>query len=109
MNFGKALEEAKNGRLIAREGWNGKNMFVFMRPGDYAAPSVAVNFKSLPESVKKWLHSYKLENGDNQIYFTPYLCLKAADNSIVNGWNASQTDMMAEDWFVFEKNYEVFY
>lgn len=29
MNFGKALEELKNGNKIAREGWNGKGMYIF--------------------------------------------------------------------------------
>lgn len=28
MNFGQAVEEAKAGKKIAREGWNGKNMWV---------------------------------------------------------------------------------
>jgi hypothetical protein len=30
------------------------------------------------------------------------LCLKAADNTIVNGWLPSQTDMLATDWRILD-------
>lgn len=32
MDFSKALQQAKSGLLIAREGWNGKGMYVYMVP-----------------------------------------------------------------------------
>jgi hypothetical protein len=31
--------------------------------------------------------------------------MKAADESIVNGWLASQTDMLSEDWMVLEDSF----
>jgi len=31
-----------------------------------------------------------------------HIDMKAADNSIVPGWLASQTDMLAEDWQIVE-------
>lgn len=34
LNFGAAIEAVKQGKLIARKGWNGKGMFVFQRPSD---------------------------------------------------------------------------
>ena len=33
MDFGSALEEAKNGHPIRRRGWNGKGMWVAIRSG----------------------------------------------------------------------------
>ena len=33
MDFGQALEELKQGRRVARKGWNGKGMFLFLVPG----------------------------------------------------------------------------
>lgn len=30
MNFGKAIEELKNGNKVAREGWNGKGMYLVL-------------------------------------------------------------------------------
>ena len=38
-NYGKAIELLKQGKLVARENWNGKNMFVFMRPADKLSES----------------------------------------------------------------------
>lgn len=28
MNFGKAIEEMKSGKKVARQGWNGKNQYI---------------------------------------------------------------------------------
>ena len=30
------------------------------------------------------------------------IAIRTADSSIVVGWNASQTDMLAEDWMIVE-------
>lgn len=100
-NFGEALEAAKKGLRIAREGWNGKGMFVFQRPEDSLDRQMVIDkVKSLPDSVKKYFAG---EEGDVQdtIRFTAYLCMYAADKSIVNGWLASQTDMLANDWVIY--------
>ena len=51
MKFGEALEAVKEGKLIARSGWNGKGMFVFQRPEDWLSTDTIVNrVKSLPDS-----------------------------------------------------------
>lgn len=54
LTFGKALEAVKEGKLIARAGWNGKGMFVFQRPSD------KLNIRTVVEKVQLlmvgWLH-----------------------------------------------------
>lgn len=99
--FGTAIEAVKQGLRIQRKGWNGKNMFVFMRPEDTLEIEFIVEkVKSLPQSVKNF---YKGNNHDgNPIKFTSYLCMRAADGTIVNGWLASQTDILAEDWIILD-------
>ena len=101
MNFGQAIEAAKNGELIKRQGWNGKGMFVFLRPGDSIQHGIIPQIKSLPQKVKDWFDEQEQLDGVD-IRFTAYLCMKASDDSIVNGWLASQTDMLAEDWSILE-------
>lgn len=87
MKFGEALEAVKEGKLIARSGWNGKGMFVFQRPEDWLSTDMIVNkVKSLPDSFKK--------------YVNDYYDIKDANDNIVNGWLASQSDMLADDWMV---------
>lgn len=109
--FGQALEEVKQGRLVTRKGWNGKGMFIFMRPADELHVGfVARDIKSLPQGVKDYYHQDCVdENGklldlakEDVVKFTAYLCMKAADGTIVNGWLASQTDMLSEDWMIFK-------
>lgn len=113
LTFGLAIESLKAGKLVARKGWNGKGMFVFMRPADTLSAATIIGFvKSLPQSLKTKLnaefsHSEKEKLAgqgpeDTPVNFTAYLCMKAADGSIVNGWLASQTDILAEDWIIVE-------
>lgn len=101
--FGQALESLKRGHLVARKGWNGKGMFIFMRPEDNLPTNMIVNqVKSLPESFKRWVANNHGDSGTDRIKFTAYLCMKAADGAVVNGWLASQTDMLANDWMIVE-------
>ena len=110
LNFGQAIEALKQGKLVARLGWNGKGMFIFMRPADDLHIEMLVDkVKSLPQSVKDY-YAQDITNSeggrivtfpDDKVNFTAYLCMKAADGTIVNGWLASQTDILAEDWTIF--------
>ena len=103
MKFGQAIDAVKSGKLAAREGWNGKGMFIFMRPSCELDTETVVNkIQSLPESVKKWVAENHGDSPTDKIKFSEYLCMKAADGTIVNGWLASQTDMLSEDWTILE-------
>lgn len=81
MNFGKALEALKEGKKVARNGWNGKGMYLFLACGE---DLTACLFK---ENEPKCVDS---------------VCMKTAQDTIVVGWLASQTDMLAEDWKIVE-------
>lgn len=107
--FGAAIQALKIGKRVAREGWNGKGMFIFMRPAtELQIGFVVGEIKSLPQSVKDYYRQDIIdENGnsiepreDDVVKFTGYLCMKVADGTIVNGWLASQTDMLSEDWVI---------
>jgi hypothetical protein len=111
LTFGSAIEALKKGLRVARNGWNGKGMFIFMRPADDLNIEFLVDkVKSLPQSVKTfYLQDIVNEKGEripveetDMVKFTAYLCLKAADGTVVNGWLASQTDILAEDWCILD-------
>lgn len=103
MRFSQAIDALKEGKLVARKGWNGKGMFIFMRPGDELPIGMIINnVKSLPDSFKRWIADNYDDAPSDKIKFTPYICMKTADNSVVNGWLASQTDMLADDWEILE-------
>ena len=102
-SFGQALKSIQRGRLVTRQGWNGKGMFIFQRPVDSLPTNIIVNqVKSLPESFKRWVSDNYGDSESDKIKFTAYLCMKAADGTVVNGWLASQTDMLASDWMIVE-------
>jgi len=101
-NFGQAIEALKQGKRVARQGWNGKGMFIFERPADELEVGFIVEkVKSLPQSVKDFFNA-KDEQATTKVKFGSYLCMYAADGSIVNGWLASQTDMLSNDWCILD-------
>lgn len=86
MDFSSALMECKHGEKIARDGWNGKGMFVVYQPG-YPG-GIAINRNTaqatgIPEGTIK--------------SFRPYLMMYTAQLDFVP-WVASQTDLLADDW-----------
>ncbi len=87
MKFGQALEALTSGDCVAREGWNGKGMFVFLVAGSH----FKVNRPPLSTL-------YPVGTG---IDYRPHLDMKAADGSI-GVWTASQSDILANDWHIVE-------
>lgn len=85
MNFGLAIEAAKLGEKIARKGWNGKDMYVFLAyEADFVTDADISAFDQM-----------EVEVGD-------MLVMKTAQNTFQPGWLASQADMLAEDWYIVE-------
>ena len=101
--FGQAIGSLKHGFLVARHGWNGKGMFLFMRPADILDNDFIVDtMKSAPYNYKEWLKHHPSEEG--RVLFREYICMKAADDTIVNGWLPSMTDLLSEDWFLVKSD-----
>lgn len=67
-NFGRAIELLKEGKRVARVGWNGKNTYLELQ---------------VPDLFSKMT--------------LPYIYMKTADDNVVP-WLASQTDVLSEDW-----------
>ena len=90
MDFGEAIKALKAGKRLARKGWNGDKMFIYRESGTLITPDKIRN-ATLAESIpdaQKYLH------------INPHVDMKSANGSIVVGWLASQTDMLADDWEV---------
>lgn len=69
MEFDSALITLKDGGYVAREGWNGKGMWLHLQ---------------VPDEHSKMNR--------------PYIYMKTIDDSLVP-WVASQTDLLADDWY----------
>lgn len=92
MNFGKAIEALKQGKKVARKGWNGKNMFLWLKP-------VAI---VKAEWCKDPMLKAIAESNGGEIPALGTICMLTAQKEILSGWLASQSDMLAEDWEVIE-------
>lgn len=92
--FDEAIRLLKAGEKVSRSGWNGKGMFIWMAGG-------SVN--PAEKMLGSWFAPYTttVPSGE-RVVVNPFLCMKASDGSIVVGWLASQTDMLAEDWGVIQ-------
>lgn len=91
MNFGDAIKALKDGELVRRKGWNGKNMFVYFVPGG------RVYLKDLPPRITEVIRGTYTPI---TMYRMPILALKTAHDELQYGWVASQKDMLSTDWEV---------
>jgi hypothetical protein len=80
-DFGWAIKQIKEGKKVARNGWNGKGMFIFLvHPIDFEYNG---NFCPHIDMTEETLDS---------------VGFMTADSKVLIGWLASQSDMLSEDW-----------
>lgn len=94
LDFGVALQALKAGHRVARAGWNGKGMWL--------ALSGALGGRRIPAASfwNKHNAEYAAQTIDGSANVLPCITMKTAGGEILMGWLASQTDMLAEDWYV---------
>jgi len=92
MSFGHAIEAMKLGHKVARAGWNGKGMWVAYTPGSQFASIHAKEGHAAKHRANE------MDEGGTVIHLLPHIDMRSADGSMVVGWLASQTDMLADDW-----------
>lgn len=85
-SFGDAINFLKAGKKVARKGWNGKDMFLFL----------ATDIEFHTEADLSCVSDLE---GDLTM---SAVVMKTADDRFCVGWLASQTDMLADDWFTVE-------
>ena len=97
MRFGEALAHARNGKRIARLGWNGKNMYVYFSPGRLIL-------------VEDWIARFpsqeltEAEKERGYVNTMPRLDMVNAQGNRIIGWLAAQPDVLADDWYVVKED-----
>jgi hypothetical protein len=84
-DFGVAIRHLKDKKEVARTGWNGKRMFLFIIQGS--------------NDIAK-LNGYGFGEYENEPTFQDAIFMRTADNKLVP-WLASQTDVLADDWVIY--------
>ena len=82
MDFGVAIMNLKEGRRVARKGWNGK--------GQYLELATDISYTSAAGQIINCEH---VAIGNKAIAFV-------GTSGVQMGWLASQADMLAEDWII---------
>ena len=94
MNFGQAIEALKTGKKVTRKGWNGKGMFLWLKP--------AVDVKS--EWCKDPMLKQLADDNGGSIPALGTICMYTHDSTgrkaILTGWLASQSDILSDDWMI---------
>lgn len=89
-DFGTALEFMEDsGELIAREGWNGPGMFLF-------------HVKQSQFDVSGTRLEGAIEAG-KVVTLGAHIMMKTA-NGVLIPWLASQTDLLAKDWYMVARD-----
>jgi hypothetical protein len=83
-DFSEALSAIKTRRRVARSGWNGKGMFLFLVPGSAFKVDRPPLLGIYPEGTP--------------INYHGHIDMKTAQGYVVP-WVASQSDLLADDWF----------
>ena len=86
MNFGYAINAAKEGKKVARIGWNGSGMFAYIIPAN--------SYPAQTEVAKNYF-------GDDLVPYREYWALKTAQGDVAT-WAPSGSDSLAEDWMIVE-------
>lgn len=80
MDFGKALELLKQGKKVARKGWNGKSQYIEL--------ATNISYKNPQGEIINVGHA---QMGNKAIAFV-------GTSGVQLGWLASQSDMLSNDW-----------
>lgn len=93
MSFGMAIEALKNGFAIRRDGWNGKDIFVFKQVPSTVHSDIIPKMVSLSAQAKRLIL-----NSTATISYTSQCIIFNAKTGRADSWVPSISDTFAEDW-----------
>lgn len=105
MDFPSALTSLKFGRRVARAGWNGKGMYIYLNLGSFDHELLGFAASDQPghghPSTIDGISIGLFQAGDQGTTTRlPNINMRTATGATVTGWLASQADMLAEDWAI---------
>lgn len=95
LSFGQAIVAMEAGQRVQREGWNGKNMFLWLLP----AAVIKKEWIKDPQFAEV---ADKVSPDSDEVEALGSIRMKTADDKVLTGWLASQSDILAHDWQIAE-------
>jgi hypothetical protein len=96
MKFGEAIEALKEGKLVARSGWNGKGLFIAKQIPATISQEIIPKMQSLPDAAKA-----VFADRDQAIQYRNQMLI-VNHEGIADSWVPSSSDLFAEDWYLVE-------
>lgn len=93
-SFSEAIEVLKQGGIIRRQGWNGKDIVVFKQVPAHIESDIIPKMQSLPEAAKKLI----MGNDKQYIDYTSQCLIYNKATGIADSWVPSISDVFANDW-----------
>jgi len=97
MNFGEAIAALKDGKKVARAGWNGKGMWLVLVPG-------RKDVQLQPNTPYGDALAGNEQISHDRIEILPHIDMWTTNSegrrAMLPGWLASQTDMLSDDWTI---------
>lgn len=97
LTFGGAIQALKQGKKVARHGWNGKGMWIVMMP-----PLSLPPHSTQEPGAKVNDRTAKHIGVDTPLDSQAYISMWTAAQQWQPGWLASQPDMLSDDWTIVE-------
>ena len=94
LTYGLAIEALREGKCVARKGWNGSGMFICKQVPSEIYCNIIPKMSSLPQTAKDILF-----DRDKSIFYDNQMIIVKPDNTI-DSWVASSSDTFAEDWYI---------
>ena len=95
-DFGVAIDALRAGLRVTRQGWNGKDRFVYKQIPASIGSEIIPKMTSTPDSVKK-----EFETRGQSMSFTNQCAIVHPDGSI-DSWVPSISDIFALDWIILQ-------
>ena len=86
MKIGDAIHLMRDGERMQRKGWNGKDMFIYIVP--------AASYPAQRGAAKAWAGE------EAMIPYQEYVAMKTVGGTVVP-WLCSQTDLLCDDWSIY--------
>lgn len=96
-SFGVAVNLLKQGFIVRRQGWNGKNMFVIKQVPAHITSDIIPKMQSLPQAAKD-----RILAGKGFVDYTSQCLIYNENTGRADSWVPSMSDIFSDDWEIVE-------
>ena len=97
MRFGEAIEYAREGMRIARHGWYGTGVYIYMTNAHTVATYAWM--EKMPSQKLT-----EAEKRDGGVLIESHLDMMTARGTRIIGWSPTNADILSNDWYLLKED-----